>query len=239
MRISARQDIITSGERHVYIPAKTAGTKRLVVFLHGVGQSALDATWYAHRAMRLFKAINDADLPQLIIDGDDESGWGNDASVTRLAAAWTWAKANLPVKTDKLCLVGSSMGATWGLNYAKANPTQVAGFAGIIPCLDLQYIVDNNPSSLAAGVTTAYGTINDAVYAAHSPVRFGSSVTAVPQKLWYSDTDTVTPNASTNTYATASGAALASLGSIGHSLGSAPLGSVPNSDIAAWLLSKA
>lgn len=153
-------DKITTGETHVFQSADrpAAANKRLCIVNHGVGQSSLVSAMSASRYAFLFDQITRAGLHVLHIDGGVAVNWGNDTAIAAMGNAWTWAKANLPVKTDQFVSLAFSHGLTLALNYAKANPSQVRGLASIIGVVDTQDIHDNNRGSLAAGIEAAAGT---------------------------------------------------------------------------------
>src|SRR5213075_3125326 len=52
----------------------------------------------------------------------DNWDWGNSTNMTQMDNLWTYVKANYGFATDKVHLVGVSMGTAPMFNWAKANP---------------------------------------------------------------------------------------------------------------------
>lgn len=245
MRLTYNTGIISATEVHALVPPAnmTAGTSfRLLVGLHGAGSSAgLEIGILGGKSNYTLRslAFSQAGFYQLWLNGNG-GDWANDTAQTALTTAWNWAKANLPIKTDGFVTYGNSAGNPWGLIWAKNNPGIVLAHAGSLPVVDIQDIHDNNRQSLAASIEVAAngsaGTISDSWYASHSPVRNQSSLASLPQKYWYSDTDTVALPSLSNSYASSVGASLVNIGSYGHSIsGSTPYGVLPLTDVATWL----
>jgi hypothetical protein len=224
---------IAANVSHVFCtPTVPAGgtTYRLVLRQHGAGSSYRESLVLGARYGLMTKGLTDAGLAVLYVDASDlpSGGWGNDAAITRLGDAWTWAKANLPVKTDKVLLLGQSAGNVWGMNWARQNVSQVGAIASIIGVLDIQDIRDNNRQSLAAGIDLAYSGVSGTPptggqYATHNPVQYAADLATIPQKHYYSTDDTIALPSRLDAYLSAAGldaSSKVSFGTVGHSIGS-------------------
>lgn len=182
-------------------------------------------------AVRLALAITDAGVPTFHAAYGNVVGWGNDAMLTRAGTARTYQQTAQGVATDKVVLVGISMGTVAALRYAKANPTLVSGIALILPLPDIQYVYDNNLLGFQAEVGTAYGARPSD---AQTPARNASSYTTQSVKGWYSTDDPIATPTQWTAFATAAGAASVSLGAAGHTFTSLAM-----ADVAAYVRSRA
>jgi alpha-beta hydrolase superfamily lysophospholipase len=168
------------------------GTKRLVVWCHSAGATAgsehLEPWLAANNTLPIF------DLLGLPIISAKYGGqvWGNDTAQTRVGDAIAYMTGGeFNAKTDKVLLLGVSMGGMLALNWARANPSKVAAIILFYPAVNLQWIHDNGG---AATTEAAYGgslaSFNAAV-AAHDPLQHTAEYAGVPIQMWYSDADTV------------------------------------------------
>ena len=152
-------------------------TRRGIITCHGAGGNAWTSGWnyipqlvdaYANLAM---------DNGQTGVTLDDKDGWANPTQMSRLASGVSYLQG-VPVnaKSDKVFLIGFSMGAHMALVYAAHNPSKVAGIWAGIPAIGMQDIWSNNRSGLRYEINTAYsfaggnttflntGTTTDPVY---------------------------------------------------------------------------
>lgn len=138
--------------------------------------------------------------------------WGNSTVQSRVTQLKTNAQTAL-FAGGKVHLLGISAGGTTCLNWAKANPTLVKSIALLIPCVDIQDIYDNDRSGFQSEISAAYsGRPSNA----NTPAQNTASFTGFPMKIWYSETDTVTPLNVTSSFISGTGATGVSMGSIGH-----------------------
>lgn len=178
-----------AAESHVTLAgAAPAGAVRGVISCHGSG--VLGPAWAMTdpNVAALNQLLASQGFPVICPDLGGGNTWGNDTSVTRVGQAWTQVVAE-GAKADKVLLLGGSMGTLTALNYAKANPTNVAAIALVLPIVDLQDAHDNR--GFTAVSETAYG--GNAAYltalAAHNPAVNTASFAGIPIKLWYSTDD--------------------------------------------------
>lgn len=203
--------IVSGQDDVIFTPRNGARGKRGVILLHGQLQAA-DA-WNASTTpgqSSLATAIAGAGLVCISIYADGPS-WGNDATIADIEATRTYL-GTLGCATDKILLVGASMGALNALNYCRANPTRVAALIGVIPACDLDDIRDNNRASAQANVNTAWSLANGSTSATvplparANPTADANAATIAGSgaviKLYYSTADTVIPPATVTTLAT-------------------------------------
>lgn len=234
----------------ILVPKKlpAAGTKRGVIVAHGYLGDATLAYGTANLATYGGPAVTAAsggpETVGLAIDAGGAATWGNNASITAVGNAWTWLKAQtaLGVKTDKVLLIGGSMGALPVLNWARQNLAQVAAIALIIPVLDLQDCHDNAAGRSQNGVNVGatlpnlrtdieasaggVGNLTPTYYSTHSPAVFAAQLAGIPIQIWESAND-INTNANGITtaaaFAAAAGGTLVNQGvqpGTGHSPGS-------------------
>lgn len=168
---SAVSKIATRETHVVQFPRKLPATPgRLIIVNHGIGQTSFDSALSGVRYSILYKQLTDAGFHLLHFDGVPTGHWANDATIARLTDVWTWAKANLPIRTDKVDLLGFSHGNTLSCAWARQNPTQVQALASIIGVVNVQDVHDNDRGALRAGIQGAFNpvTVADAVYTAGS-----------------------------------------------------------------------
>jgi hypothetical protein len=212
-----------TGERHIAaFPAQwnRSGTRRLVIECRGGSNSTVSSNqpFFVHWAT--------AGLVALCCDLGSPNGasglYGNDTVLARIASAWTWAKANLPVKTDKFVLSGGSRGSADAINYLVRNASQVIACVLGIPPVNLEDVRANNRSSQQAVIEAAY--TNNAGWQAARPTRnpweMGASVaaTGVPLHVWSSTDDPISLPTYTTDFVAATGATHHSMGAVGHSV---------------------
>lgn len=202
------------GEQHRLITGRLyrPGEKRPVAYCPGVGANALTFLTSPHDPVP--KAVANAGLPVGSFDFGGSALWGNDTARTRVGTARTFMHTRLAPRTDKLLLIGGSMGGATALRWAIQNPTQVAAIALFIPAVDLQDIVANNRGGYAASVTTAYGgTPTDA----QNPADQAATLVSIPITIWYASDDPICAAATVQAFGAACGATMVNMGAVGHS----------------------
>jgi pimeloyl-ACP methyl ester carboxylesterase len=218
LRQSVCVDRITAGEWDVTLGTRAAwrGEKPPLIYCHGSGDLA--RTLYAKTAQRALIRSLAKDFLVCIADLGAET-WGNDTVISRIAAVKAYLAA---LGADgPAVLVGVSMGNLSAMAYARANPTQVAAIAGVIPALDLNDIHANNRGGAAAGVNTAYGGayVQATHGPTHNPVTYAATLPAsLPIAIWTATDDPLCVPATTTTFMTARpGTGSNSVGALGHS----------------------
>lgn len=184
-----------------------AGTKRGVVLCHGA--TATESRFIdgaAPQQQRIVQAIAEKGYP-CIAHRQVGDSWANDAAIAKVALAKTYLQGTLGAKSGKIFVVGGSMGGALAMAYAAANPTLVAGLILLEPVSDLQDIVTNNRSGLAASCNAAYaGGYSNATYGAtHNPTSFAASLAGIPVQTFYATDDTTVIPATVTTVMTAIG----------------------------------
>lgn len=185
------------------------GTRRLCVWCHSAGATAGQEhlePWLGAGALPLIDAVG---LPMICAQFAGQS-WGNDTAQTRLTDAISYMTGGeFNARTDKVVLLGVSMGGLLALNWARANPAKVAAIVLCYPAVDLQWMHDNGA---ATGTEAAYGgslTTFNAAVAAHNPAVNTTAYQGVPIRMWYSDADTTVGTANQTAFASAVGSSLA------------------------------
>lgn len=188
--VTGEQDVILLPR----IKSRVVG-KRGIIVCHPAGfgaASTVGATPILTAFPALCSALADAGYAVVATDLGGATAWANDAAMTAFAGARTLL-ATTGCLTDKVLLVGCSMGNLTALRYAADNPGQVAAIAGIVPAVDIVGIRDGNLGSLAAQINTAWGiTGTDAVPARGVPLSRGANLAGLRWRGYYSAADTVT-----------------------------------------------
>lgn len=144
--------------------------------------------------------------------------FGNDAAIDSFDKAWTYATATLGCRSDRVFLVGMSMGGLLCGNWARTHTSVVAGIALVTPAVDLTWVHGLSapyPTEVDAAYTDHAGYL--AAVSTHSPVAYAASIASVPVRIWYSTDDTLAPLSQQQAFQTAHGnTTLVSLGAAGH-----------------------
>lgn len=235
-RIVAGQDDV------VFTPRGGPRGKRGVVLLHGQDTSLLvwsDPSGSPGQAS-IGTALASVGFVCVSIF-DEGNGWGNDAAVADIDTARLYL-GTLGCATDKVLLVGASMGAVDALNYTRAHPDRVAALVGIIPGSDVDDIRDNNRAGTTrAAINTAWGLAAGSTSASVPlPARANPSADANAAaiassgaviNLYYSTVDTVVIPATVVALAAKLGASATAIdSSTGHS--DATVGKTPTDEVA-------
>lgn len=158
-------------------------------------------------SVRLAAALASAGIPCLsgTFGGDT---FANDTAMTRIESAWTVLKGLYPaMRTDKVALLGVSMGGAVAARYSQLNPTKVAALVGIIPLWDIVALYAGNVGGLATSVATAWGVTAPAALPPEADIAANAAAAAgIPTLAGYSTADAFIDPAWVTTYATTVGA---------------------------------
>jgi predicted alpha/beta hydrolase family esterase len=201
-------------------------TLRGVLMCHGYNAVSYDyLITYRQEPYQIARSF-----PVFCPDAAGGNTWGNDNAQTALGGAFTQFTAFRGVKTDKVVVYGGSMGCLNACNWAMANPTLVAGIILVLPAVSLQDLHDNryvdaptNSNPIGPHVETAYGGLSayQTALPTHDPNTTANRTTLsqFPIQMHYSTNDLVAIPSIATDFATATGAAIYSMGAIGHSAG--------------------
>lgn len=190
-----------ASERHLaFYPLRYRrdGTKRGAIYAHSHGNTALEA----QSLDSVMGALALGGIPAISCDLGGVSAWGNDTAIARVSDAKTYLQGTLGAKTGSVFLLCYSMGAATLLNWARANVSSVAAFAGVAPAVDVAGLYAANTNGATAEINTAYGSAGAWAAAAptHDPNQFAATLT-FPQRLYYGTADTAVTPAMVSTYA--------------------------------------
>lgn len=164
--VATKQDVI-------WLPRDGVRGRRGVVMIGGQAQTGEEWLSNSSPSQRALARALAERFPMVSVDVS--STWGNDAGIGRIDSARTFL-GTLGCATDQIVLVGASMGAVVALNYARANPTRVAGLVAIMPAADVGGIRDGNIAGARDNINTAWGlplgstSATDALPALASPL---------------------------------------------------------------------
>lgn len=203
-----------------------------VVLVHGSGNPHEFIDDLAQpSSVKLAAALAAAGIPCIAGDFGFQA-WGNDTVLARIDAAWTVLKGLYPaMRTDKLALLGVSMGGAAVARYSQMHPERVACVVGLIPLFDLLAFYAANPGAVATEVGTAWGVTAPAALPAGASIAAGAHLAArVPLLAGYSTADvTVLPAWVTAYVAAVGGTAIVTDTTFGHSdqaVGGMPIATV-------------
>jgi hypothetical protein len=170
-----------------------SGAALPVIYCHGYGGVSFSCTNSSFTGQYpLFNAL----ASQFAVAAGDFSSnaWGNPTAVGNVGSVQTWMQSTMGAASGKIALVGVSMGCDTALNYAKANPSNVACVVCVLPAINVNDFAANNTGGYASSVNTAYGgTYSDSTNGPTSnPYHYAASFpTSIPVHLYYSTADTV------------------------------------------------
>lgn len=208
-----------------------------VVLLHGQSNPAqfMDSVQLA--SVRLAAALASSGIP-CIAGTMHGNSWATDQAMTDITNAWNVLKASYSeMRTDKVCLVGVSMGAALSTRYSQLNSGSVAATVGIIPAYDPKAIYINNNVGDAA-MEAAWGFSGLANFP--TALDLGTKAnfaTSVPILTGYASNDSVVPAVSVTAYHSAVGGLpenIVNVGALDHT--DAAIGAMPISTIARFLV---
>lgn len=146
--------------------------------------------------------------------------WGNPSAVSLGDAAITRMNAICGTRTDKVIVMGGSMGGYTALRYAKMNPTKVLAVAGLVPLTNMTYFYSNIGGTTDDEIAGAWGVSVGTTLPSASQIQevAATAFTGIPIKLWYSGSDAIIrPIDTTNFASSAPTATAVNVGSNGHS----------------------
>lgn len=205
-------------------------SSRGLLYCPGLGATALTFMQSPHDPVP--RALAEAGVPSASFDFGGSALFGNDTARTRVGTARTYANTTWGWQTDKVLLIGGSMGGMTALRWALANPSLVAAIALFIPLVDVQDLYDNDRGGYASDVETAYGARPSD---AQNPADNADDLAGIPIKVWSSSDDDLCLQSTHGAFCTASGAELVDLGAVGHNFDSAEYAD----DVADFLLQHA
>lgn len=194
---------------------KADGTKRAVIFCHGLNGQAWNPVNYPDPVIDEMVARG---YPVFSPALGGTATWGNDIAQQKIADAKAYMQSNMGAKSGGALLWAGSMGTLASLNFFRNNPTLVAAVAVGLPAVDMADIHDNNRSNLAISIETAYGGAAGytAALPTHNPAQNTSSYIGQPIKLWYSSDDPIVIPSVVANFSSATGIPTADMGAMGH-----------------------
>lgn len=224
---------IAAGENdQVWLPRNIRSGKVGLILLHGSGNPDgwMDPV-NQPSSQKLAAALASAGIP-CISGAMGYQTWGNDTAMARIDAAWSLLAAKAPISTDKIALLGGSMGGALGARYSQLYPSKVAAFVGIIPLLDLKTFYADQAH--LAEIATAWGVTSPADLPGSADILGNAAAAAsVPARFWYSSSDVLVKPAYVTNYAAAINAQAINVGTNGHS--DATVAQVPVADVGQFL----
>lgn len=185
---------VVSGESGFKLRPKNylaPNTRRGLLYAHGAGSDYREGLTYGAIKNILF----DTAIDRLVVGSDFAgNGWGNNASMSRMTTAYDHAVAQ-GAKSDKVAVMGLSMGGQNSLVWAAENPSKVSCIVLAIPVIDVTDIHTNNRGGSAASINSAYaGGWSQGVYGtAKNPLTLAQAgaFAQIPILLMYGTGDTL------------------------------------------------
>lgn len=207
-----------------------------VVLCHGATSPAQYMNLLTQsNSVKLAAALASAGIPCIAGEFSGDS-WGNDAAMTDVTNAWGVLQAAYPdMRTDKVALLGASMGAAVIARWSQLNPTQTAAVVGIIPLWDLVAFYQGDVGGLQSSVAAAWGVTAPAALPAGADIAANASLAAgIPHLAGYSTTDAlIDPDWVTAYTAAVGGTAQVTNPNSGHT--NASIGGLPIATIGRFL----
>lgn len=191
-----------SGEPQVLMTPKFKTDKPAIIFCHGYETGAPEL-----ESLTTMMSV----LPHIVDDGHPIISctlggnlWGNSTMVSRVTAAIAWMTA-AGYRTDKVGLIGQSMGHTTATNWARLNRAKATFVISSMGVVDLAYIHSNG--TYQAAINAAYGgAYSNATYGDWNPaVNTASKFSGLPWLGFSGTTDTTCPTTYARAFRTAVG----------------------------------
>lgn len=207
-----------------------------VILVHGSGNPmGFTDTTAQPASTKLAAALTNHGIPCVAGDMGGQT-WGNDTVISRITAAWGILKSQFPIRTDKMCLLGVSMGGAAVARYSQLNPSKVAAVVGLLPLWDLVAFYTANIGGTQAQVGTAWGVTAPAALPSGAAIAANASAAAgIPTLSGYSSVDTTVLPAWVTAYSTVVGGTTQIIDTVaGHS--DAAIAGMPISTVLNFLL---
>lgn len=224
---------VAAGESDEVWTPRTPRTGRCgVVLVHGSGnpQEFVDPVGQPS-SLKLAAALAGAGIPCVAGDFGGQT-WGNDTVLARIDAARAVLQGKFPtMRTDKVCLLGISMGGWAVTRYCELYPSKVAACVGLIPLCDGVAFYNANTGAVATEIGNAWGVTAPAALPPRADNAANASLAAsVPWLAGYSSVDTTVLPAWVTAYTAAvGGTAIITDSTYGHSdqaVGGMPISTV-------------
>ncbi len=153
---------------------------------------------------------------------------GNDVELAAMEGAVDSLLASGNCASDKVILIGASMGMLSISRYAMEHPTKVAGMVGLIPAIDIEDLRTRDALGTRSMINTAWslpvgsyigGSDQTPVPTRGKPLDSANlaAVAAIPTPLWGASDDTVATAAAVAAYAAARANVVThNVGALGH-----------------------
>lgn len=179
-----------------------------ILHCHGFGGTVLNMMSASY--IDDFRAMAQTSHPVSTSDQGGTTTWGNPLAIARVDNQITYSSNNLGTRTDRVALIGDSMGALLALNWAWRNPGAPRAIALRSPVVALEAFYDRN-AVFQGAIDAAYGgTLSEAELDDHDPMRnldlirpFGDRIA-----MWYATDDDYVPLAEVESFAALVGAQL-------------------------------
>lgn len=188
-------DAVTTGEAFTALTPKypkPAGTMPGIVYVH----AALGDSYEVLRPelSPTIRALLGEGYPLVSAFLGGTSTWANDTVIRRISDAVDYLHNVMGAKPGPVILIGTSAGGSASMVWASQNPTSTACVVGFMPVSDIDDIVKNNRSGLAASANAAYtGGWSQATYGAvHNPISVAAKgwLNNIKMLLHYGQNDT-------------------------------------------------
>lgn len=226
---------VAAGETdELFTPRAPRAGRCGVILCHGAGQLSEFIDLATQKSsMKLAAALATAGIP--CIAGDFGGNiWANDVLMSRIDSAWGVLKDAFPtMRTDKVCLLGVSMGGAAVARYSQLHPASVAAVVGFIPVWDLVGLYVANTGGYQAPIGASWGVTPPAPLPATADVATNApNAAGIPTLAGYSTADQIVkPTWVTSYVAKVGGTAIVTDTVYGHSdqaIGGMPISTVGN-----------
>lgn len=211
-----------AGETHTFLADRLYagdGTRRAILVCPGRGTAAgSTSTVFTGWVEPVTFALADAGFALLYADMGGGFTHGNAAAGTATGQAKSYAASAYGAKSDKVGILGTSMGSLTALRYYMDNPTLVSCACFGVPDLNLQDVHDVTRTDLASEIETAHGGPSgyNSYLSAYNPSSHTSSFTSLPMQIHYASNDPNFTAGVATSFCSATGAEAINMGAVGH-----------------------
>lgn len=202
---------------YLWVPNRITSDTGLVL-CHGSGQPYEYALLTNSGSTQIPAWAAWSGIPCVAAEMDDQA-WANDSAMADVDAAISYMASTTGVRSDRVLILGASMGGATAIRYTLNNPSKVAACVGIIPLTNLVGFYNNNVGGAQPQIATAWGVTAPAALPAAADIQSQAANLAVPTQLYYSGSDATINPADTTAFAAAAGITPVNVGTQGHSEG--------------------
>lgn len=167
---------------------------KLLLFFHGRGGDALNSNFTSDDFM-LFRRIASENGYIVVVPDYGSDCWMNPRAEEITLSILSATSSEISIATDKLFVMGVSMGGAAALTFAARHPHRVMAVCGIMGITDIAKFYRESPA-YHESISTAYGGCPDdspEIYYDRSAIFHTDKLSSIPVLLIHGESDDLVP----------------------------------------------